>query len=393
MVLQIGALDSREQKRIGEADSNAVYSGGYLLFLREYTLMAQPFDTRRLVLTAEAVPLAEQVEHVILNGRKGIFSTSDEGLLIFQPGGGAGGSQRLTWFDRSGKPLSALGDAGNFAAINFAPDRKSLAASVIDSQTGNVDLWIYDVSRGFSSRFTFGTTTGTVANSAIWSPDGRGIVFSYNRNGSADLYRKAADGSGAEELLYADNLSKSATSWSPDGKFLLFGSFDPRNPANHIWVLPMMPEQSGGAPKPFPFSRTSFNEMNGQFSPDGRWVAYQSNESGRYEIYAAPFPGPGGKRQISIGGGVYPRWRHDGKEIFYVGADLRLMAAPVNVLVGALDLGAVRPLFGPMANYAVVGYPYDVSLDGQQILAVSAPEKKAGEPLTLVQNWTAGLKK
>jgi acyl-CoA synthetase (AMP-forming)/AMP-acid ligase II len=141
---------------------------------------------------------------------------------------------------------------------------------------------------------------------------------------------------------------------------------------------------SGGAPKPFPFLRTSFSEANGQFSPDGGWIAYQSNESGRFEIYAAPFPGPGGKRQISTSGGVLPRWRHEGKEIFYVAPDLRLMAAPVNIHEGALDVGAARPLFGPIST--TVSYAYDVSLDGQHILSVSAPERRASQQLTLVQS-------
>jgi Tol biopolymer transport system component/tRNA A-37 threonylcarbamoyl transferase component Bud32 len=392
MVLQVGALDSRERELIGQADSDAVYSSGYLLFLRENALMAQPFDTRRLAVIAEAVPVAEQVQHQFLTGRKGVFSVSDEGLLIFQTGAGPGGSQRLTWFDRSGKPESTLGNAGDFSVINFSPDRKSLAASVIDSMTANVDIWTYDVSRGLPARFTFGGAVTALAgnsNSAIWSPDGRSIVFSSNRKGHADLYRKTADGSRAEELLYADNVDKQPTSWSPDGKFLLFSSFDP-NTAGDLWVFPMTSGQSGGAPKPFPFLRTNFSEGSGQFSPDGRWVAYQSNESRRDEVYAVPFPGPGGKRQISTSGGFSPRWRHDGKEIFYIAPDLQLMAATVNIQGGTLEVKAVRPLFGPMFT---TGYHYDIALDGQHILAASASEQKVGQPLTLVQNWTAGLKK
>ena len=377
ITLHVGSLDSREDQAIGEADSNAVYSEGHLLFLRQNTLMAQPFDVKRRATTGEAVPIAEDVQHTLSPGTVGCFSVSGTGLLAYQTGVAAGGF-RLTWFDRGGKPGGTLGEPSNFGYIEFSPDRKSLLARVADN---TIDLWTYDVSRGLPTRFTFDPANKL---GGVWSPDGGAIVFDSNRKGKSDLYRKSSNGAGAEEPLYADNSDKRPMSWSPDGKFVLYSVPGP-NTGVDIWALPMT-----GEPKPFPFLRTAFNEFNGRFSPDGRWVVYQSIESQRNEIYVAPFPGPGGKRQISTAGGSFPRWRQDGKEIFYVDRDQRLMAAEVTAKGGALEVGAVRPLFGPIQTST--SYLYDISADGQRILAAVA-SRQTSEPVTLVQNWTAALRK
>jgi hypothetical protein len=181
------------------------------------------------------------------------------------------------------------------------------------------------------------------------------VVFWSSRKGPIDLYRKASNGSGSEELLYADNLNKLPTSWSPDGKSLLYYALDPKT-GQDLWILPN-PLGPPGAPKPYPFLRTQFNETYGQFSPDGKWIAYESDESGQYEIYAAPFPGPGGKRQIPTGGGQRTRWRRDGREIFYIAPDNRLMAVDIAPKGDTLETGEPRALFGPVQNN---GYQYDV---------------------------------
>jgi Tol biopolymer transport system component len=191
-----------------------------------------------------------------------------------------------------------------------------------------------------------------------------------------------------EELLYADGEEKVATSWSPDNKFLLFFRLDP-NTQRDIWVLPL--GAGPGAPaKPFPWLVTPFNERFPKFSPDGRWVAYESDDSQRFEIYVAPFRGPGGTRQISKGGGMYARWRADGKEIFYVGSNGTLMAAEVSLQGPSLEVLATRSLNIPVLVGRV--YLYDVSSDGQRILAAAAPEQKSSGPLTLVENWTSLLR-
>jgi serine/threonine protein kinase/Tol biopolymer transport system component len=377
--IRIGSIDAKEESKVVvEASSNAVYAQGYLLYLRESTLMAQPFDCKRLVTSGDAVPVAEQVQHnpgILL----GVFSVSENGLLAYQAG--AEGS-RLVWFDRSGKQVSTLGDPGIINRLHLSPNRKSVAISSLDPATRNSDIWLYDVTRGLRTRFTFDPAA---ENEAIWSPDGRSIAFNSNRKGHSDIYQKASSGEGAEELLYADNLDKAPTSWSPDGKFLLYYSSGDPKTGQDIWVLPLTGER-----KPFAFVRTNSNEIHAQFSPDGHWIAYQSDE-----IYVAPFPGPEGapvsKRQISTGGGAQARWRRDGKEIFYIAQDNRLMAAEVSIKGATLEIGAVRPLFGPLSTGA--GYQYDVSADGQRFLAVVALEQPAADSLTLVQNWKVGLKK
>jgi len=263
-----------------------------------------------------------------------------------------------------------------------------VAVSITDQASSNMDIWLYDVARSLRTRFTFDPAA---ENQAVWSPDGRTIVFNSNRKGHFDLYRKSANGVGAEELLYADNLEKYPLSFSPDGRFLLYFSQGDPKTGSDLWILPdPLKTPAPGAAKLYPFQRTPFNELNGQFSPDGHWIAYQSDESGRFEIYAAPIPGPGGKRQISTSGGLLPRWRANGKEVFYIAPDQRLMAAEITAKGGEIETGGAHPLFGPLPTSN--GFQYDVSADGQRILAVT-PRQTGSEPLTIVQNWPAGLKK
>jgi Tol biopolymer transport system component len=201
-----------------------------------------------------------------------------------------------------------------------------------------------------------------------------------------DLYQKASNGAGAEEVLLEDNLDKTPLSWSSDGRFILYlTSGGPTG--NDLFVLPLF-----GDRKPFPFLQTQFNDYPGQFSPDGRWVAYASDESGKFEVYVAPFPGPGGKWQVSVAGGDWPRWRRDGTEIFYLAPDNKLMAAAVNGKGSSFEVDAVKPLFDAHAAPGV-RYSYDVSGDGQRFLINTAPEQSASAPVTVVVNWTAGLKK
>src|SRR5262249_41250316 len=199
------------------------------------------------------------------------------------------------------------------------------------------DIWIYDVARGFKTRFTLDPAPGSVP---LWSPDGSQIVYCSNRKGLFDLYEMASDGTGAERVLLESNLNKFPTSWSSDGRFVLYyTSGDPKTKAD-LWVLPMFGER-----KPFPFLQTEAYESMGRFSPDGRWIAYISDESQQLEVHLRPFPGPGGKQQVSIAGGREPRWRGDGKELFYLAADNKLMAAELKVKGSTLEIGAVRPLF------------------------------------------------
>ena len=388
--IRVGALDSKQEgKMVVDALSNAIYAQGNLLYLREDNLVAQPFDLKSLSTTGEAVPIAEGVQSIGA-ARRGVFSASENGLLVYVPGG-AGSDYKLGWFDRAGKPAGTLGNPGGFNEVNFSPDGKSLAVSLTDPSTRNTDLWVFDVSRGLPTRFTFDPA---VESNPIWSPDGRSIFFRSTRKGLGNLYRKSADGTGVEELVYEDNLNKFPTAVSPDGKFLLYSASQASNSTmQDLWVLPLIPQGSDGARKPFPFVPGA--ERQGQFSPDGHWIAYVSNESGRAEIYVAPFSGAsgtaGGKRQVSTSGGLLARWRKDGKEIFYIEPGGRLMAAAVSVKGATFEVGAVSPLFGPLLTGS--GFQYDISADGQRFLVITQPEQTAGEPLTLVQNWLLVTKK
>jgi Tol biopolymer transport system component/DNA-binding winged helix-turn-helix (wHTH) protein len=384
LTIRAGSLDSTEGKVLFEADSNAVYSQGRILFLRDGNLMAQPFDPRRMATTGDAVPVAERVRYHPYNSR-GIFSLSDNGVLVYQVGTGLG-KRQLSWLDRSGNNLGAFGDPAEFGSMYLSPNGKQVGVGAYESNTA--EIWLYDVARGVRARFAPGPGR---RNSPIWSPDGRTIVFASDQSGPSDLYRKASDGSGAEELLYADSLSKDPTSWSPDGKFLIYDASSRQSGIN-LWLLPLTPEQSGAPLNPIPLQQ---NGGDGQFSPDGRWVAYRSTESGRREIYIAAFRGKeplsGKKWQVSTAGGQEPRWRRDGREIFFVAPDEKVMAAEVSFKGDSVEIGKVRELLGPVLP--AFGYAYEVSADGQRFLAAVPTGQPAAEPLTVVENWTAGLKK
>jgi dipeptidyl aminopeptidase/acylaminoacyl peptidase len=374
-MIAVGSLQKQDGKRLVPADSNPLYARGYLLFLRERTLMAQPFDPKRLETTGDAFPIAEQVQP----GRApdtGIFSVSED-VLVYQSGPGASGSQ-LVWFDRTNKQIGKLGDVAPYAALCLSPDGKSASVTVSDRLGANI--WVYEVARGLKTPFTFGPAQN---RAQVWSPDGGSIVFNSNRKGHFDLYRKASSGAGSDELLVESDLYKTPTSFSPDGRVLLYNVTDPKTKGD-VWVLTL-----DGSQKPFPFLHGEFHEVNAEFSPDGHWIAYSSDESGRSEIYVTPFDGASGKRQISTGGGRFPKWR--GNEIFYLGLDNKLMVSEVNVKGETFEVGATRPLFeirpgGP-------GIIYDVTTDGQRFLVNEAVEQQITSPITLVLNWTTDLKK
>jgi len=302
-----GSLERQESKLLLRERSNVAYSEGHILYVREGTLLAQQFDTERFETLGEAAPVAEQVQYADLQVR-GVFSVSENGVLAYQSGAAARGSQ-LAWLDRSGRSLGVLGDVASHVNPRLSPDGKRVAVTVINPETSRSDIWLYDLARGLKTRFTFNPAAERVA---IWSPDGSRITFSSDRKGHFDIYQKDAAGVGSEKLLLESNTDKHPTSWSPDGKFILYHRLDPKTKVD-LWVLPL----SEGS-KPFPFLQTEFTEFSGQFSPDGRWIAYTSDESQRNELYVAPFPGPGAKRRISTLGGQQPRWRADGRELFYL---------------------------------------------------------------------------
>ncbi|HEV8132512.1 MAG TPA: protein kinase [Acidobacteriota bacterium] len=367
--------DPKEDKLILNAYSNVAYANGHLLFVRDGVLMAQPFDVGSLRTTADAFPIVERVQfNELFIG--GIFSVSENGNLVYQSGTAESGMQ-LLWFDRAGKQIGGIPEKGGYTTPRLSPDGERLATMMI----ANYDVWLYEFERTIWTRFTFDPA---LDSNPIWSPDGGQIVFSSNRKGASDLYRKPSHGAGNEELLFESKIQKTPTDWSSDGRFILFtyivqGQGD-------LWILPLF-----GDRKPFPFIQSPFFEFHGQFSPNGKWIAYSSAESGGTQVNVAPFPGPGGKYQVSTSGGSQPRWRRDGKELFYLSADLKMMAAEVSEKDSALQIGRVQPMFQARPVFGP-GHAYDVSPDGRRFLVVTVVGEESAAPLTLVVNWTAGLK-
>jgi Tol biopolymer transport system component len=341
-------------------------------------------DVKRLELRGDAVPIAEQVQlGAMAGGANGAFTVSDTGVLSYQTGSTRARSE-LVWFDRSGKQIGKLGEQGDYGDLELSPDGTRAAVSLLDPASRTRDIWLFDVARNLRTRFTFDPADEL---GSVWSPDGSRVVFNSRRKGQLDLYQKASSGAGGEDVLLSDSLfDKHPTSWSPDARFILYMAFGGTT-GTDLWALPLF-----GDRKPFPFLQTQFNEAAGQFSPDGRWIAYISAQSGRNDVYVAPFPGPGGTWQISTAGGANPRWRRDGKEILYLALDNKLMAAAVNGQSSGFEVGAVRPLFDVRQRPGQRS-SFDVSADGQRFLVNTLVEQASSAEITLVVNWTAGLKK
>jgi serine/threonine protein kinase len=382
--LYMGSLDSFERRRLLDGVSNAQYAAGSLIFTRGSALMAQPFDVTTFGLSGEAVTVGERVQMNTATIRASAFSVSSTGALVYQQGTAGGGNSQVVWSDRGGRKTVVLTERLPYRDVWLSPNATHASVSVFDEKgSGGSDIWIIDAVRGLRTRFTFGPSDEF---SGLWARDGVSMVFNSRRNGPLDLYRKAANGTGDEELLLADQFDKTPTSWSPNGQFLLYNVVSVQG-RGALWVLPMAGER-----KPFPFVDTEFDQAWGQFSPDGRWVAYNSNESGRAEIYVAPFPGPGAKWQISNTGGLYPRWKGDGKELFYW-AEGRMMAASVRGGAERVDVEAVHSLFETRPPGGGVRSFYDVSADGQRFLHSTLAEDTPDTALTLLTNWPALLKK
>ena len=377
--IDIGSLDSPEGKPLVRATSNAVYSPpGYLLFIRDGSLLAQAFDAKKMQITGEPVIVAKEVRYFPLVA-KGVFSVSENGVLAYQVGVAAANSQ-LLWFDRAGKRLGSSGAPGNYGDPRISPDGKRIAMAVADPQTGNPDIWIYDRARSLTTRFTFGAAWNIIP---IWSPDASSVLFCSNRAGLFNLYVKASSGMGGERVLLDSNQHKWPDDWSADGRFVAYNISNPKG-KKEIWILPLF-----GDKVPFPFEQSEFSEFDAAFSPDGGWLSYVSEESGGREVYVQSFPARGEKLQISTAGGVTPKWRADGKELFYQALDNQLMAVK-------LEPGARLKAIAPTALFKMspssINKIYDVSADGQSFLVNAVAREEKPSPITVVLNWTAGLK-
>jgi len=391
--IYVGSIDSKPDQqptqRLLSADGNPVYAPspdpdkGYLLFLRESTLMAQSFDNGKLQPSGDAVPVAEAVGNI---GTQGYFSVSGNGVLVYRSGGLAGNRQ-YTWFDRQGKNLGAAIEPGLYGYISLSRDGTRVAGTRGVSN-GTSDLWLLEFARGVSTRFTFDPQG---EDSPVWSPDGGVIAFAANREGNWNLYKKVSTGAGGDELLLKSPDDKRPMAWSPDGKFLLYVTNG--KGGSDIMALPLTAEA-----KPIPVVQSDFSEGQAQFSPDSGWIVYRSNESGQNQIYVRPFPpvAGGGQWMVSKDGGVQPHWSRDGKEIFFIGPDGKLMVVDVNTAAGTLKSGIPHGLFDSQiyGGLSTTGpMRWDVAPDGKRFLVISSVSAGTLSPITVVMNWPELLKK
>jgi Tol biopolymer transport system component len=380
--IRVGKLDSKDSRLVKNVASNALYASGYLLYVLEGALVAQAFDLDRLAVEGEPVTLVPDVR---MDARfsRGVFSASDNGMLVYQTGKGDTPSV-LRWLDRRETVLSTLGEPAQFVGgPRISPDGTRVAASIVDARTGTADIWMIDRASGTRSRFTTGRGDKVAST---WSPDGSRIAYNIAKpDGSGyDILMKATKGSAVEERLVTGKPGRTySCSFSPDARFLVFVA--QKEFQYDLWALPLQ-----GDRRAFPVVASPAVEQDAQFSPDGRYLAYNSDESGRLEIYVMAFPGPGARWQVSQNGGIEPRWRQDGKELFFFAPDNRLMAAQVETDGENFKVGAIEPLF--QARSMGFGYRYDAAADGQSFLvATGLPQELS--PITVVTDWPRGLQK
>jgi eukaryotic-like serine/threonine-protein kinase len=387
--IYLGQLGSKIHKFLLENDSNAIYASGYLLYLRNGVLFAKPFDMARLQFTGDARPVAENVAGNATVARAA-FSASDNGVLVFQQGSSSSGGNSLVWLDRNGKQLgTAIEGGGEYSWQHISPDGRTLAVQV-GALGGFSDIWVVDLVRGTRSRLTFGPGTSF---SPVWSPDGMKIYYSAIRTGIPHIYAKAADGTGKEEVVYDGGADERVRSISKDGRYLLFERLAAgSNTKQDIWALPLI-----GDRKPFPLVQTEFTEIEPFISPDGKWVAYRSDQSGRSEVYMTSFPVATSKLQVSTSGGQSPRWRPDGKELFFVADDRHIMSVEVSTRGNGLALSVPHALSTSNLNdpgFSLAGFgSVEVAPDGKRLLVSMTKNTEQAQPATIVVNWPAELKK
>jgi eukaryotic-like serine/threonine-protein kinase len=378
-VIRIGSLDRPgDDVTLFQAESSVTYASGHVIFARDETLMARPFDLATRRLRGDVFPLAQRVTTEA--SRYVGASVSDNGTLVYGRAG-ADVPRQLTWFDRTGHVLGTLGDAALYSGLALSPDEHHVAVTLGTGRPENVDIWLIDVDRNIRSRLTVDPGRDV---SPVWSPDGTRIAFQSSRSQQPVAMRQTlSNGTGADELLMEGpgNFTMTPSGWSRDGRFIAYTTR-----GSNVSVLPLF-----GDRKPLPFAATPFTEGSAVFSPDGRWIAYVSNEGGQADVYVQPFPGPGAKSQVSRTGGSHPVWRADGRELFYLAAD----GTMTTVAAGAgrsFEAGMPRALFHVNAWRGTNNQVYAVTKDGQRFLVNTTSQRSSSmAPLTVVLNWTAAI--
>src|SRR5436190_596288 len=403
MGIYLGALDAAPEQqastRLVATSFSPVYAPspdpniGYVLFLRESALHAQPFDLARLQMAGEPVRIADHVRSIF---EFGFFGVSDNGILAYQTGDAIRPNLvQLTWFDRRGANLGAAAAPGYDGSLRLSPDASRLAVARMDLSSVSSSIWLDEVAR---NTLTPLTSARVGDHDPVWSPDGAHVAYASDRSGRTGLYKKAANGAGGEQLLLEPSGSRNLDDWSRDGRFLLYSQVDSKTRSD-LWLMPL-----AGDRKPTVYLNSEFNETHGQFSPDGHWIAYASDESGLPQIYVRPFPltADSEKSTVSSGGGVMPRWRRDGKELFFLAAKVpTVMVANVSYTPTFTTSVPVPAFTGSIQHTAdtSAGRPdsfnWDVTADGQKVLlpTVATQEHPPQPPIIVVLNWTALLKK
>jgi Tol biopolymer transport system component len=385
-VIMLASLDSPDSPvPLFEAESSVSYARGHLVFARDETLMAQPFDADRRQPTGDAFPIAEGVSRQ--GDRYIAASVSQTGTLVYGRGDSLTAAVQLTWFDRTGHAVGTVGEPAIINELALSPDERRIAVSLgrpSSPENPNRDIWVIDVARNVRSRHTFDPG---MDGTPVWSPDSSAIVFSGLRSGKSAVLRKLMNGAAEETLIDGEGYI-TPTDWSSDGRFLAFTKAQAYN--SDIWILPMF-----GDRKPFPAAQGDFAETSAMFSPDRRWIAYASNEGGQFNVYVQRFPSADGKHQVSTNGGSQPAWRADGRELFYLTTDMTITAVPIDT-DGGFEAGTPQPLIPTGAPNPGYGAPiprlkvYAVTRDGRRFL-IAAPRPAAAAPITVIVNWTSTL--
>jgi eukaryotic-like serine/threonine-protein kinase len=360
---------------------------GYLLFRRESALMAQPFDPNKRVLTGDAVPIAESVG---INADSGMFSVSNNGMLALRTGNASGNTQ-LVKYDRSGKKLMAVPGFGTYASLSLSRDGSRVAFQ--NAIQASIDIWVHEFARGTTSKITLDAASDQFP---VWSPTGDRLAYASGRDGPSNLYVVKVSNNAETPLLKSD-VPKTPTSWSKDGRFLLYMTVDPKTQRD-LWVLPTTGGKDGGPGEPRIFLSTPSQESQGQFSPDGKYIAYTSDEAGQSQIHVRPFSPEGnveGQWVVSVNGGVQPKWSDDGRELFFLASDGYLMRVPVS-RTGGFSLGTATPMFTtPIYGGAAqtVSSRWDVGPGSQWFIFATVAASDSSPPITVVVNWQAAMRK
>lgn len=376
--IMAGSLGGNPPKFIVSSSSNATYASGYLLYMRGSSLLAQSFDVGNVSLSGDAESVAEG----IINDpgfSLGVFSVSTNGILAYQTGVGLAGA-RMVIVDRQGKPLKYIGNIIEHFWQRISPDETRVVMGIFEPKSRTQNLWMYDLSRDVRTRFTSGLTADVWP---IWSPDGKSVAYTSGTGRRTTIRIRPATGSGNDRVLLQSEAFVQLTDWSRDGKTLCLMQFNPQTQGD-IFLQSLDSDK-----EPREFLRTVYNEGEGRFSPDGKWIAYSSNETGLYEVYLQPFPGPGPAIKVSTGGGYSPGWRGDGRELFYISNDNKMMSAEIRFTGSIVTIGKVLELFARTP----IMEAYDVFSDGRRFLINRLIEPTETNPVTIVVNWTEKLKK